>query len=103
MKSAIQSGIGIDELIGARRDQILQLAAAQGVTNVRVFGSVARGEAAPDSDIDFLVDGLENAAWGGGRLLMELQALLGRQVDLVSERDLHPLMRAEVLKEAIPL
>lgn len=103
MKPAIQSGIDIDELIGARREQILQLATAQGVSNVRVFGSVARGEATPDSDIDFLVDGLENAAWGGGRLLMELQALLGRQVDLVSERDLHPLIRDAVLKEAVPL
>ncbi|MCC6805567.1 MAG: nucleotidyltransferase family protein [Anaerolineae bacterium] len=103
MKPAIQSGIGIDELIGARREQILQLAGAQGVTNIRVFGSVARGEATPDSDIDLLVDGLDNAAWGGGNLLMELQVLLGRQVDLVSEEDLHPLIRAEVLKEAIPL
>ena len=49
------------------------------------------------------MDGLENAAWGGGRLLMDLQALLGRRVDLVSEDDLHRLIRSKVLKEAIPL
>ena len=98
-----KTGVGIAEIIGAKREQILQLARQQGVSNVRVFGSVARGEAAPDSDIDLLVDGLENAAWGGGRLLMELETLLGREVDLVSEGDLHRLMRARVLKEAIPL
>jgi predicted nucleotidyltransferase len=55
------------------------------------------------SDIDLLVDGLENAAWGGGRLLIELQELLGRQVDLVSEDDLHHLIREAVVKEAVPL
>jgi len=98
-----KSEAGIAEIIGDKRDKILQLASQQGVSNVRVFGSVARGEAAADSDVDFLVDGLENAAWGGGHLLMDLQALLGRQVDLLSEADLHPLIRENVVKEAIPL
>lgn len=98
-----KTGAGIEEILGGKREQILQLAEKHGVYNVRVFGSVARGEATAESDVDFLVDGLENAAWGGGRLLMELQALLGRQVDLVSEKDLHRLMRDGVLKEAIPL
>jgi predicted nucleotidyltransferase len=68
-----------------------------------VLGSVARGEAAADSDIDFLVDGLENASWGGGRLLMELQDLLGRRVDLLSEGDLHRMIRDQVLQAAQPL
>jgi len=103
MATSAKIGTGIAEVIGDKREQVLRLAEAQGVYNVRVFGSVARGEAAPESDVDFLVDGLENAAWGGGRLLMELQALLGRQVDLVSEGDLHPLMRDEVVKKAILL
>lgn len=96
-------GLGIPEIIGAKREQVLKLMQAQGVYNVRVFGSVAHGEATPESDIDFLVDGLENAAWGGGRLLMELQALLGRSVDLVSEGDMHRLMREAVVKEAVSL
>ena len=100
MTTSAKSGIGIAELIGAKREQVVRLAQQHGVYNVRVFGSVARGEATPDSDIDFLVDGLENAAWGGGRLLMELQTLLGRPVDLVSEGDLHPLIRSEILREA---
>ena len=103
MKTAQTVQVGITDVIGGKRAQVLALAQQHGVYNVRVFGSVARGEAAPDSDIDLLVDGLENAVWGGGRLLMELQTLLGRQVDLVSEGDLHPLMRDRVLKEAIPL
>lgn len=57
-------GLGIPEVIGDRREQIVALAQRPGVCNVRILGSVARGEAAPDSDIDVLVDGLENAAWG---------------------------------------
>jgi predicted nucleotidyltransferase len=101
--SKTKLGLGIPDIVGDKRDQILQLAKQEGVHNIRVFGSVARGEAAPESDIDFLVDGLENASWGGGRLLMELQNLLNRRVDLVSENDLHRLIRNQVLKEAVPL
>ena len=95
-----KTGLGIEDVIGNRRNQILALADQHGVSNVRVFGSVVRGEATVESDIDFLVDGLENAAWGGGRLLMDLQELLGRKVDLVSEGDLHQLIRDQVLQEA---
>ena len=93
----------IDDLINEKREDILQLTRKYGVTNVRIFGSAARGEIRPDSDIDFLVDGLENCPWGGGRLLIELQELLGRPVDLVSEQDLHRLIRPQVLREAIRL
>lgn len=98
-----KSGLGIDAIIGDKRDRILALAERNGVSNVRVFGSVARGEASADSDIDFLVDGLENAPWGGGRLLVDLETLLGRRVDLVSEGDLHRLIRDDVVNEAVPL
>ena len=98
-----KTGLGVEDIIGDRREQILKLAQQHGVSNVRVFGSVVRGEATPDSDLDLLVDGLENAAWGGGRLLMDLQTLLGRRVDLVSEGDLHRLIRDRVLDEAQPL
>ena len=93
----------INEVIRNQREQILELARQNGVYNVRLFGSVARGEATSNSDIDFLVDGLENAPWGGGRLLMDLQQLLGRRVDLVSEGDLHQLIRQQVIDEAVPL
>lgn len=86
-----------------KREAILRLVNEHGATNVRVFGSVVRGESGPDSDIDLLVDGLENTAWGGGGLLMDLQELLGQRVDLVSPGDLHRLIRDEVLKEAVPL
>lgn len=87
----------------AKREAILRLVDEHGASNVRVFGSVVRGESGPDSDIDLLVDGLENTAWGGGGLLMDLQELLGQRVDLVSPGDLHRLIRDEVLKEAVPL
>ena len=96
-------GQGIQEVLGNKREQILRLAAAHGVYNIRVFGSLARHEATENSDVDFLVDGLENAAWAGGRLLMDLQSMLGRSVDLVSEDDLHDLIREAVLQEAVPL
>jgi predicted nucleotidyltransferase len=95
--------LGITEIISDKRSEIIELAEQHGVYNVRVFGSVARGEARADSDVDLLVDGLENASWGGGRLLMDLQELLGRQVDLVSEGDLHQRIRDKVIKEAVPL
>jgi predicted nucleotidyltransferase len=96
-------GLGIEDVIGTKREDVLRLAESHGAYNVRVFGSVARGEARSDSDVDLLVDGLENSAWGGGRLLMELQDLLGRRVDLVSAGDLHRLIRDRILKEAVPL
>jgi len=92
----------LDEL-REKRETILRLVNEHGASNVRVFGSVVRGESGPDSDIDLLVDGLENTAWGGGGLLMDLQELLGQRVDLVSPGDLHRLIRDEVLKEAVPL
>jgi predicted nucleotidyltransferase len=97
------TGLGITDILGDKRDDILALAEQHGVYNVRVLGSVARGEAAADSDIDFQVDGLESASWGGGRLLMELQDLLGRRVDLLSEGDLHRMIRDQVLQAAQPL
>jgi hypothetical protein len=99
----MDSKLGIAEVIGQQREQVLQLAKSHGVYNVRVFGSVARGEAHAESDVDLLVDGLENASWGGGRLLIELETLLGRRVDLVSEQDLHRLIRDEIKREAVPL
>lgn len=88
----------------ARRSEVLGIAAAHGARNVRVFGSVARGEAGPDSDIDLLVDLdagrglLDHAA-----LMLDLEALFGRKVDVAVERGLRPAVRQRVLSEAIAL
>jgi predicted nucleotidyltransferase len=98
-------GLGIDDVIGDKRQEILQLAEKHGATNVRIFGSVARGEAGPDSDVDFLVDWDYSrlSPWGGVGFDLDLQELLGREVDVVSGKWLHPLLRERILHEAIPL
>jgi hypothetical protein len=96
--------MGIDELLKDKRDGIFRLAAKRGAKNIRVFGSVARGDASPDSDIDFLVD-LEpgRSLFDLGGLLMDLQDLLGRPVDVVTENGLKDRIRDRVLSEAVPL
>jgi predicted nucleotidyltransferase len=87
-----------------KRESILQVARKYGARNVRVFGSVARGEAGAGSDVDFLVD-LES-----GRTLMDLggflsalQELLDTRVDVATERMLRPTVREQVLRDATPL
>jgi predicted nucleotidyltransferase len=96
--------MGIDEILKDKRDEILRLAALRGAHHVRVFGSVARGDARPDSDVDFLVEmepGRSLMDLGG--LLMDLQDLLERKVDVTESRGLHSFLREDVLREAIPL
>ena len=92
------------EEVQSKRETILRLAARRGARNVRLFGSVARNEAGPNSDVDFLVD-LEpgRSLLDLGGLLMDLQHLLGRQVDVITEAGLRPRLRPQVLKEARPL
>lgn len=87
-----------------QRDAILRMAVRRGARNVRLFGSVARGDAGADSDIDFLVD-LEpgRSLLDLGGLLMDLQSLLGRPVDIVTEAGLRPRIRSHVLRDARPL
>lgn len=94
----------INELLQEKREAILQLAAKHGARNVRVFGSVARHEANEQSDVDFLVDmepGRSLMDMGG--LFMDLRELLGRDVDVVTEKGLYWLLRRRILKEARPL
>ena len=87
-----------------KRDQILEIAARHGAHNVRVFGSVARGEASPDSDVDLLVDvGPTHSRWFPAGLVLELETLLDREVDVVTEDALHWYIRDRVLEEAVPL
>lgn len=87
-----------------RRNEILKIAERRGAYNVRIFGSVARGEADERSDVDFLVE-LEpgRSLLDLGGLLMDLQQLLGHPVDVVTERGLRERIRERVLEEAIPL
>ncbi len=91
-------------LLQSRRAEILNVATRHGARNVRVFGSVARGDARPDSDIDFLVD-MEpgRSLFDLGGLLYDLQTLLGVEVDVVTEKGLRPRIREDVLREAVPL
>lgn len=92
------------KLLQNKRDDILRVAAAHGARNVRVFGSVARGEADELSDIDLLVDMEEGRTLlDMGGLLMDLRELLHREVDIVTENGLKPRMRERVLREARPL
>jgi predicted nucleotidyltransferase len=98
------SGTNMREVLKAKRAEILRIAARHGARNVRLFGSVARGEADAKSDVDVLVDmepGRSLLDMGG--LLMDLQDLLGCRVDVVSERGLRERIRERVLQEAIPL
>ncbi|NMG23017.1 nucleotidyltransferase family protein [Brasilonema bromeliae] len=96
--------MGIDEILKAYREEILRIAALYGAYNVRVFGSVARGEARLDSDVDFLVE-LEpqRTLLDQIALMQSLEELLGRKVDVTEPETLHELIRDKVLREAVAL
>jgi hypothetical protein len=96
--------MGIEELLKSKRQQILEIAARHGAYNVRVFGSVARGDARPDSDVDLLVEvGPNRTPFFPGGLVVDLEDLLGRRVDVVTEAGLRLRIRDSVLREAVPL
>ena len=93
-----------DAILQDRRMDILQIAARHGARTVRIFGSVARGEAGPGSDVDVLVN------LNPGRSLLDIVAikqdledLLGRKVDVVTEAAISPYIREHVLEEAVEL
>ena len=96
--------MAIEDLLQQKRAEILNITRQHGGHNVRVFGSAARGDAGPDSDIDFLID-LEpdRSLLDMGGLLMDLQGLLQRKVDIVTEKGLHWYIKDRVLQEARPL
>ncbi len=87
-----------------QREHIKIIAQKHGAGNIRVFGSISRGEEGPDSDIDFLVDFEEDRSlFDLVGLKLELEELLGHKVDLLTERAMHRLISAKVKEEAVPL
>ena len=96
--------ISYNELLQSKREEILRIAAKYGAYNVRIFGSVARGEADSESDIDFLMN-MEpgRSLFDLCGLLSDLEDLLGCNVDVVTEDGLRDRIRDRVLKEAIAL
>ena len=96
--------VTVGETIRTERETILRIAAKHGASKVRLIGSVARGEARPQSDIDLLV------TWGKGTsllnqaaLMLELEGLLGRRVDIASDGWVKPSIRESVYRDAITL
>jgi uncharacterized protein len=94
----------MEKLIEEKREEILKIARRHGAENVRLFGSVARGESNESSDVDILVEvGPNPSPWFPGGLIADLEELLGRRVHVVEVEALHSYIRDRVLQEAIPL
>ncbi len=98
------TGAAIGEAIREQREAILRVAAKHGATQVRLIGSVARGEARPDSDLDLLVKWQEGTSLlDQAALMLELESLLGRKVDIASDGWVKPTKRESVYRDAIAL
>jgi predicted nucleotidyltransferase len=96
--------VTLSDLARTRREEIIRLAARHGARNVRVFGSVARGDDSASSDIGLLVElDPDRTLMDLGGLLMELQTLLCVRVDVATEEMLRPKVRTRALADAIPL
>ena len=94
----------VGQRVRRRRQDLIAAAAAYGVTNLRVFGSVARGTDRPDSDLDLLADlPPDMGLFDLGRVQAELEAIVGSQVDLVPASDLKPGVRARADRDLVPL
>ncbi|MHB0979254.1 MAG: nucleotidyltransferase family protein [Thermoleophilia bacterium] len=103
-QSEVVAPVSPDSLLKARRAEIINIAASHGAKNVRVFGSHARGEETEDSDVDLLVDfDSEHGLLDRIALIAELEDLLGRDVDVVTEQGIYWLLRRKIVREAVPL
>lgn len=92
----------LKDILSRHRTEILSIASRHGCRDIRVFGSVARGEERADSDVDFLVEvGEETSPWFPAGLIADLEQLLHRRVDVVTTRALDPLVRESVSREAL--
>jgi predicted nucleotidyltransferase len=95
----------LKQLLAEKREEIIEIAQKHGAYNVRIFGSVARGEDDEKSDIDFLIDYdlSKTSSWFPMGLILDLEALLGRKVDVATDDSLHYFIRDKVLEEVIKL
>jgi uncharacterized protein len=92
------------DYLRTRREDVLDVARRHGVVSVRVFGSVARGEDSAESDVDLLVTtGPQVSAWFPAGFVLDLEQLLGRRIDVVTQPGLNPLLREQVMAEAVAL
>ena len=92
------------DILQSKREEVLEVAERHGVTSIRIFGSVARGDETANSDIDLLVTtGPQVSPWFPAGFILELEQLLGRHIDIVTESGLNPLLRDQVLTEAVAL
>ena len=105
MSIAVNQEKKLKQLLQERRDEILEIALKHGAFNVRVFGSVARGEETENSDVDFLINYDINkiSSWFPVGLIHDLEDLLGRKVDVVTEIGLKERIRDRVLRDCILL
>lgn len=96
--------MGIPELFTDKKEQLFAIASKYGASRLRVFGSFARGDAGPTSDVDFLVDmEIGKSLFELGGLSIELEQLFGRKVDVVTEAGLRSRIREQILKEAVEI
>ena len=92
------------ELVQQKREEIAEIARRHGVTSIRLFGSAARGDDGPESDIDFLIEaGPVHSPWFPGGLVSDLEELLGCRVDVVETGSISRNLRQRILQESIPL